>query len=39
MNKGNGRIEIRIMTTSEMLNSYSYWRGLAQVYRLERKFE
>lgn len=39
VNKGHGRIETRIITTSEMLNSYSDWPGLAQVYRLERKFE
>lgn len=25
--------------TREMLNSYSDWPGLAQVYRLQRKFE
>jgi len=36
INKGHGRIEIRIITTSEMLNVYSAWPGLAQVYRLER---
>lgn len=39
VNKGHGRIETRILTTSEMLNSYSDWPGLAQVYRLQRKFE
>ncbi len=39
VNKGHGRIEMRIITTSEMLNSYSDWPGLAQVYRLQRKFE
>jgi predicted transposase YbfD/YdcC len=39
VNKGHGRIETRIITTSEMLNSYSDWLGLAQVYRLQRKFE
>ena len=39
VNKGHGRIETRIITTSEMLNSYSDWPGLAQVYRLQRKFE
>ena len=39
VNKGHGRIEKRILTTSEMLNSYSTWPGLAQVYRLERQFQ
>jgi len=39
VNKGHGRIETRIITTSEMLNSYSTWPGLAQVYRLERQFQ
>lgn len=39
VNKGHGRIEVRIITTSEMLNSYSTWPGLGQVYRLERQFE
>lgn len=39
VNKGHGRIEIRIITTSEMLNVYSAWPGLAQVYRLERHFQ
>jgi len=39
VNKGHGRIETRILTTSEMLNSYSTWPGLAQVYRLERQFQ
>jgi predicted transposase YbfD/YdcC len=39
VNKGHGRIETRILTTSEMLNAYSTWPGLAQVYRLERQFE
>jgi predicted transposase YbfD/YdcC len=39
VSKGHGRIETRIMTTSEMLNPYSTWPGLAQVYRLERHFQ
>jgi predicted transposase YbfD/YdcC len=39
VNKGHGRIENRILTTSEMLNAYSAWPGLAQVYRLERQFQ
>ena len=39
VNKAHGRIEIRTLTTSEMLNTYSAWPGLAQVYRLERQFQ
>jgi predicted transposase YbfD/YdcC len=39
VNKAHGRIEIRTITTSEMLNVYSAWPGLAQVYRLERHFQ
>ena len=39
VNKGHGRIEIRTLTTSEMLNTYAAWPGLAQVYRLEREFQ
>lgn len=39
VNKGHGRIEKRTLTTSEMLNSYAAWPGLAQVYRLEREFQ
>ena len=39
VNKGHGRIEKRIITTSEMLNPYVAWPGLAQVYRLERQFQ
>jgi predicted transposase YbfD/YdcC len=39
VNKGHGRIETRTITTSEMLNLYAAWPGLAQVYRLERQFE
>lgn len=39
VNKGHGRIETRTLTTSEMLNPYSTWPGLAQVYRLERQFQ
>ena len=38
-NKGHGRIETRTITTSEMLNPYAAWPGLAQVYRLERHFQ
>lgn len=39
VNKGHGRIETRTITTSEMLNAYSGWPGLAQVYRLQREFQ
>ena len=39
VNKGHGRIEVRTLTTSEMLNAYAAWPGLAQVYRLERHFQ
>lgn len=39
VSKGHGRLETRILTTSEMLNPYSTWPGLAQVYRLERTFQ
>lgn len=35
---GHGRIEIRIIQTSEMLNDYLDWPGVRQVYRLERQF-
>ena len=38
VNKGHGRIEKRRLTSSAMLNDYLDWPGLAQVYRLERKF-
>jgi predicted transposase YbfD/YdcC len=39
VNKGHGRIETRTIITSEMLNAYVAWPGLAQVYRLERHFQ
>ena len=39
VNKGHGRIEKRTLTTSEMLNTYAAWPGLAQVYRLEREIQ
>jgi len=39
VNKGHGRIETRSITTSEMLNAYAPWPGLAQVYRLERQIQ
>lgn len=38
VNSGHGRIEIRTIQTSEMLNGYCDWPGLGQVYRLERRF-
>jgi predicted transposase YbfD/YdcC len=38
VNKGHGRLEIRIITTSEMLNAHVDWPGLGLVYRLERQF-
>jgi predicted transposase YbfD/YdcC len=38
VNCGHGRIETRIIQTSEMLNEYLDWPGVAQVYRLQRKF-
>lgn len=39
VNKGHGRLEVRTIHTSEMLNAYSGWPGLAQVYRLEREIQ
>jgi predicted transposase YbfD/YdcC len=39
VNKGHGLIETRTITSSEMLNAYAAWPGLAQVYRLERQFQ
>lgn len=39
VNKGHGRLEVRTIQTSEMLNSYCNWPGLAQVYRLERTIQ
>jgi predicted transposase YbfD/YdcC len=38
VSKGHGRLETRIITTSEMLNTHVDWPGLGQVYRLERQF-
>jgi len=37
--QNHGRLETRKITTSEMLNAYSTWPGLSQVYRLERHFQ
>lgn len=39
VNKGHGRLELRTITTSEMLNTHAAWPGLAQVYRLQRHFQ
>jgi predicted transposase YbfD/YdcC len=38
VSKGHGRLEIRTITTSEMLNTHIDWPGLGQVYCLERQF-
>jgi len=35
---GHGRLEIRTIQTSTMMNDYLDWPGLQQVYRLERRF-
>jgi predicted transposase YbfD/YdcC len=35
---GHGRIEIRTIQTSEMLNDYLDWPGVGLVYQLEREF-
>lgn len=39
VNSGHGRIEKRLIQTSEMLNDYLDWPGVGQVYRLERTFQ
>ena len=39
LNKGHGRIERRTITVSNLLNEYLDWPGLAQVFRLERRFK
>jgi predicted transposase YbfD/YdcC len=36
LDKGHGRLEERLMTTSSMLAGYSDWPFLAQVFKLER---
>jgi predicted transposase YbfD/YdcC len=36
-NKGHGRLEERILTSSELLNNYLDWPHLAQVFKLERR--
>lgn len=38
VNYGHGRIEIRTIQTSELLNDYVDWPSIGQVYRLERQF-
>jgi len=38
INCGHGRIETRFIQASEMLNDYLDWPGVAQVFRLQRKF-
>jgi len=35
-NKGHGRLEERILTSSELLNDYLDWPYVAQVFKLER---
>ena len=35
--KGHGRRETRAITVSSVLNGYSDWPGMAQVFRLERQ--
>lgn len=35
--KGHGRLEERILTSSELLNDYLDWPHLAQVFKLERR--
>ena len=37
-NRGHGRLEVRTIQTSAMLNDYLEWPSVGQVYRLERKF-
>ena len=39
VNKCHSCLEIRTIQTGEMLNSYSGWPGLAQVYRLDREIQ
>jgi len=36
-NKGHGRLEERILTSSELLNDYLDWPHVAQVFKLERR--
>jgi len=36
IDKGHGRLEVRTLTASSLLQSYSDWPHLAQVFKLER---
>lgn len=38
-NYGHGRFETRSIQTSAMLNDYTDWPSIGQVYRLERRFD
>lgn len=38
IDKGHGRLEERIITVSSLLNDYLEWPGVAQVFKLERRF-
>lgn len=38
IDKGHGRLEERILTVSSLLNEYLDWPGVAQVFKLERRF-
>lgn len=38
VNKGHGRLEIRSLQASSLLNTHLKWPGVQQVYRLEREF-
>jgi len=37
VDKGHGRFEARILTTSSVLRDYADWPGLEQVFKLERR--
>jgi hypothetical protein len=36
MDKGHGRIEIRVVQTTTVLNDYLDWPYLAQAFRIDR---
>jgi predicted transposase YbfD/YdcC len=38
LDKGHGRLEERTLTVSSLLNEYLEWPGVAQVFKLERRF-
>ena len=38
IDKGHGRLEERTITVSSLLNEYLDWPGVAQVFKLERRF-